>query len=86
MNAWRLLRAIGEIDDALIEQAESYRRRRTAVPWLAAAACFVLVLGAAVWRAGLSAPPASSSEPALGLTVLPSAVTDTGMGLSLIHI
>ena len=55
MNAWRLLRAIGEIDDAFIEQAESYRRRRTAVPWLAAAACFVLVLGAAVWRAGLSA-------------------------------
>lgn len=80
MNAWRLLRAIGEIDDALIEQAESYRRRRTAVPWLAAAACFVLVLGAAVWRAGLSAPPASSSEPALGLPLLPSAVTDTGMG------
>ena len=83
MKAWRLLRAVGEIDDDLIEQAESYRRRRNSVPWLAAAACLALVLGAAVWRAGLlapSSPSASSSAAALGLPLLPAASTDTGMG------
>lgn len=86
MNAWRLLRAIGEIDDSFIEQAESYRRRRIVIPWLAAAACFVLVLGTVLWRAGLSAPPPSSSEPALGLPLLPSAVTDNGMGFEGIEV
>lgn len=74
MNAWRLLRAIGEIDEEFIEQAESHRRRSPA-PWLAAAACLALVLGAALWRAGISAP---SSAPDLPL--LPAASADTGMG------
>ena len=84
MNTWKLLRALGGIDDEFVEQAESYRRRKPAAPWLAAAACLALVLGTAFWRAGVpaasSAPSSAAAEQIPDLPLLPGASLDAGMG------
>lgn len=92
MKEWRLLRAIGEVDDELIEQAESYRRRKKIITWVAVAACITLSAVLGVWRGSETAlaspfsPASSGSEVRLGLPLLPSAVTDTGMGFEGIEV
>lgn len=79
MNSEDLYRAIGKVDDTILEQSEAAAKKGGWVKWAAMAACLCLVIaGFALWK---QLRPVSSGE--TGITVSENGVTIPPAGVSL---